>query len=506
MIETLLALYVLCMLGMFAYSLLQLHLTFIHRRLRRAGRGAPVESAKGELPLITVQLPIYNERYVAARLLDCVGKLDYPSDRFEIQVLDDSTDDTPEIVARKLAELTSRGLRAVHLRRTARSGYKAGALRDALPHAAGEFIAIFDADFCPAPDVLRKATPWFRDPRVAAVQLRWGFLNEDYSLLTRLQAFVLRAHFGVEQPARRAWGLFANFNGSGGLWRRSAIDDAGGWRADTITEDLDLSYRAQFKGWRIEFLEHEPCDSELPVDMEGFRSQQFRWMKGGAQNARLHLGRVLRSRLPLLVKLHACGHLLASSFYLLVLATVLLSVPLAAAGNAATQAYTRRYAAAFLLAVPVAAALLHEAQDRPYTAARFLAMLAGWFVFSLGMCLHSASAAFHGWLGGAGEFVRTPKHGIVGARGDWSKSAYVSPGLPTAAWLEVGLMAYVAFGLSAGWVRRDFSFYPVQLMTLSGLGWVFGLSLVHSQRANGRRLAAAGAEAAPEAGPSWRTR
>ncbi len=504
MIETLLALYILCMIGMFAYSLLQLHLTFVHRRLRRRRGSAPAESAPGELPLITVHLPIYNERYVAARLLDCVENLDYPPDRFEIQVLDDSTDDTSEIVARKLAELAARGLRVAHLRRADRSGYKAGALRDALSHAAGEFIAIFDADFCPAPDALRKAIPWFRDPRVAAVQLRWGFLNEGYSFLTRLQAFVLRAHFGVEQPARRARGLFANFNGSGGLWRKAAIEDAGGWRADTITEDLDLSYRVQFKGWRIEFLEHEPCDSELPVEMDGFRSQQFRWMKGGAQNARLHLGSVLRSRLPLLVKLHACAHLLASSFYLLVLGTVVLSVPLGAAGDAATRAYTTRYAVAFLFAIPVAAALLYEAQDRPYTTVRFMAMVAAWFVFSLGMCLHSASAVFQGWRGRAGEFVRTPKYGIVGARGDWSKSAYVSTKLPAVAWLEVGLMVFVALGLVAGWVRRYFAFYPVQLMALGGLGWVLGLSLLHSQKAQGRRLAAAAAaaRATPEAGPA----
>ena len=500
LIETFLALYVLCMLGMLAYSLLQLHLTFIHRRVRRARRSAPVESAPDEWPLVTVQLPIYNERYVANRLLDCVGKLDYPPGRFEIQVLDDSTDDTPELVARKLAELAARGLRVAHLRRTDRSGYKAGALRDALSRAAGEFIAIFDADFCPAPEVLRKAVPWFRDPRVAAVQLRWGFLNEGYSVLTRLQAFVLRVHFFVEQPARRARGLFANFNGSGGLWRRAAIEDAGGWSAETITEDLDLSYRAQFKGWRIEFLEQEPCDSELPVDMDGFRSQQFRWMKGGAQNARLHLGRVLKSRLPFLVKLHACGHLLASSFYLLVLATVLLSVPLSAIGSAATAAYTTRYAFGFLLGIPVAAALMNEAQDRPYTTARFIAMVCGWFVFSLGMCLHSASAVVHGWLGDGGEFVRTPKYGIVGARGDWSMKSYVSRKLPSAAWLEVGLMVFVLIGLVAGWVRREFAFYPVQVMTLIGLLWVFGLSVFHSQKGRGpvstRARAAAAAEPA----------
>jgi len=452
--------------------------------------------------MITVQLPVYNERHVAARLLDCVGNLDYPPDRFEIQVLDDSTDDTPEIVAHKLAALAARGLRVAHLRRTDRKDYKAGALRDALPHAAGEFIAIFDADFCPAPDALRKAVPAFQDPRVAAVQMRWGFLNEEYSLLTRLQAFVLRAHFFVEQPARHARGLFANFNGTAGLWRRAAIEDGGGWSANTVTEDLDLSYRVQFQGWRIEYLEHEPCDSELPVDMDGFRSQQLRWMRGGAQNARLHLGAVLRSRLPWMVKAHACAHLLASSVYLLILAVIVLSVPLGAMGNAVTRAYSHRYAALFLLTIPVAAALLHEAQDRPYTLPRFVALVAAWFLFSLGMTLHFASAAVRGWVGGAGEFVRTPKYGIVGARGEWSASAYAGRKLPAAIWLEAAMMAFLALGLVGGWVSGDFAFYPVQLMAFCGLGWVLGLSLRHSFKAQDRRIAALEARAAPEAGPA----
>jgi hypothetical protein len=279
MTDALLALYLLCLVGVFAYSLLQLHLTYIHWRMRKTPRRAEGGAPPGEWPLVTVQLPIYNERYVARRLLEHVGKLDYPPDRFEIQ-----------------------------------------------------------------------------------------------------------------------------------------------GRADTITEDLDLSYRAQFKGWRIEYLEHDRCESELPVDMDGFRSQQFRWMKGGAQNARLYLGRILRSRLPFLLKLHACAHLLASSIYLLIFGALVLSVPLAAAGGAATRAYTERYAAGFLFAFPVAAALLHEAQDRRYPAGRFMTLLVGWFVFSLGRSLHSAAAAIHGWLGDAGEFVRTPEHGA----GDWSKSSYVS--------------------------------------------------------------------------------
>src|SRR5207248_2724878 len=214
--------------------------------------------------------------------------------------------------------------------------------------------------------------------------------------------------------------------------------------------------------------------------MGAFRAQQLRWRRGGAQNARLHLGAVLRSRLPWMVKAHACAHLLASSVYLLILAVIVLSVPLGAMGNAVTRAYSHRYAALFLLTIPVAAALLHEAQDRPYTLPRFVALVAAWFLFSLGMTLHFASAAVRGWVGGAGEFVRTPKYGIVGARGEWSASAYAGRKLPAAIWLEAAMMAFLALGLVGGWVSGDFAFYPVQLMAFCGLGWVLGLSLRHS--------------------------
>ena len=285
-----------------------------------------------ELPCVTVQLPLYNEQYVAQRLIDAVAQLDYPSHLLQIQVLDDSTDSTPELVAQRVEQYRKEGLWIEHIRREDRSGYKAGALGEALATAEGEFIAVFDADFLPKPDWLMNVIHYFHDPDVGLVQAQWAYLNRHDSLLTRLQGIMLDAHFGIEQSARYASGVFFNFNGTAGIWRRTAIDEAGGWQADTITEDLDLSYRAQLVGWEFVYLRNVQCLSELPADMNAFKNQQRRWSKGGAEVMMKLLSRIWRTKLPnrketqirsslrtLRIKLEASLHLASNLTHLLIL-------------------------------------------------------------------------------------------------------------------------------------------------------------------------------------------
>src|SRR5690554_126757 len=266
------------------YSILQLSLA-IKYKLNQSVEKKPLPKFDPEkAPLVTVQLPMYNEYYVAERVIERVAQLDYPKDKFEIQVLDDSTDETVDVIAKKVKEVSAKyGVDIKHIHRTNRIGYKAGALDSALPDAKGEFVAIFDVDFLPDVDFLQKTMPQFRNPKVGVVQTRWGHINKDYSILTELQAFGLNGHFAIEQGGRNAAGHFINFNGTGGVWRKKCIKDAGGWEHDTLTEDLDLSYRAQIKGWKFNYLEDVIAPAELPITMSALKGQQHRWMKGGAE-------------------------------------------------------------------------------------------------------------------------------------------------------------------------------------------------------------------------------
>lgn len=302
-----------------ALSLYGLHRIWllIHWWLQRRTSAQADPALPEKLPSVTVQLPIFNERFVAQRLLDAVARLDWPADRLEIQVLDDSSDDTSAIVAQRVAHWQEQGLRIRQIHRSQRDGFKAGALAAGLKEANGEFIAIFDADFIPAPDFLTRTIPPFHDPQVGMVQTRWAFCNTEHSWLTGVQALLLGPHFSIEHQVRFQKGLFFNFNGTAGIWRREAIAAAGGWRADTVTEDLDLSYRAQLAGWRFVYLDGYAVPSELPVTLAAFRSQQQRWAKGSVQTARKILPRLLSRNLPFAVKCEAVTHLLANICWLL---------------------------------------------------------------------------------------------------------------------------------------------------------------------------------------------
>ena len=311
-----------CLVLVFIYSLLQLSLSIAYARSkkRKSQEVKPVYNPETALT-VTVQLPMYNEMYVAERIIEAAANFDYPRDKFDIQVLDDSTDETKDLIAKKVAEVAARGIRIEHIHRVDRTGYKAGALDSAMNKVQGEFIAIFDADFVPEKDWLQRTMPYFEtDERIGVVQTRWGHLNKNYSLLTELQAFGLNGHFAAEQGGRNAAGHFINFNGTGGIWRKKCIESAGGWEHDTLTEDLDLSYRAQLRGWKFKYLEDVVAPAELPITMSALKAQQHRWMKGGAECFVKMWKTILTFKnVRLSNRIHGMAHLFNSSVFMFIL-------------------------------------------------------------------------------------------------------------------------------------------------------------------------------------------
>lgn len=309
---TIIVIYTIAIVLIFMYSLAQLNLLYNYLSSKKANKDCETFdlSKSEEVPFVTIQLPVFNEMYVMDRLLENIALIDYPKDKLEIQVLDDSTDETVETTKLQIEKIQNTGLDIKHITRTDRSGFKAGALKEGLKIAKGEFIAIFDADFLPKPNWLKCTIPYFKDEQIGVVQTRWSHINRNYSLLTKIQAFALDAHFTLEQVGRNSKGHFINFNGTAGIWRKECIIDAGNWEGDTLTEDLDLSYRAQLKNWKFKYLEDVETPAELPVVISAARSQQFRWNKGGAENFRKMLKRVITSKnISSKTKIHGLLHL-----------------------------------------------------------------------------------------------------------------------------------------------------------------------------------------------------
>ncbi|HEY5619495.1 MAG TPA: cellulose synthase family protein [Vicinamibacterales bacterium] len=378
------------------------------------------------LPAVTVQLPIYNEMYVADRLIDAVCQLDYPRDLLEIQVLDDSTDETTIIAERAVRRHAQAGVNITFLHRTDRRGFKAGALEAGLKVASGDYIAIFDADFLPPPDFLRRTIHFFTDSQVAMVQARWGHINEDYSLLTKIQAILLDGHFVLEHGGRNRAGLFFNFNGTAGIWRRTAIDDAGGWQHDTLTEDLDLSYRAQLRGWRFVFLHDLVSPAEVPVEMNAFKSQQHRWAKGSIQTCRKVLPAVLRSNLPLGVKAEAFFHLTANFNYLLMCVLSVLMAP------SMVIRYNMGWYEMLLIDVPLFFAATasvanfymvcqRELHKDWVTRLKYLPFLMS---IGIGLTVNNTKAVLEALFRKETEFARTPKYRIEAQADEWIGKKY----------------------------------------------------------------------------------
>jgi len=458
----------------------------LHLYLKHRDRARRPAARFDELPVLTVQLPVFNEMYVVERLIDAVCAFDYPRERLEIQVLDDSTDETTAIARRRVEERRKEGFDIVCLHRTDRTGFKAGALHAGLNRARGELVAIFDADFVPRPDFARRLVDHFADPSVGMVQARWGHLNRDHSALTRVQSIFLDGHFIIEHTARNRSGRFFNFNGTAGIWRRSCIADAGGWQHDTLTEDLDLSYRAQMRGWRFVFLPDEVAPAELPVEMGAFKSQQHRWAKGSIQTARKLLPQILRSSLPLRVKTETVFHLTANVGYVLMVLLALLVVPavwlrkgfspgLILAVDLPLLVFSTVSVAAFYLVAE------REALGRLRGGGRWLPFL---MAIGIGLSINNSRAVLEALRGQDSEFRRTPKYNLGRGESLGSRRYRITVNRDT--WIEAAFAAYFTLAVVAAAIAGLWAAVPFLMLFQIGFAYTAGLTLVQATRRVGR--------------------
>ena len=432
------------------------------------------------LPAVTVQLPIYNELFVAKRLIQSVSQLDYPADKLQIQVLDDSTDETLDICLEQVRILKEQGLNIQYIHRKDRTGFKAGALKHGLESANGELVAIFDADFMPDPDFLKKTVPYFIDEKIGMVQTRWEHLNEDFSLLTKAQAFGLAGHFVIEQTGRNTSGYFINFNGTAGVWRKICIEDAGNWQADTLTEDLDLSYRAQLKGWKFLFLNDVSTPSELPAEVNALKSQQFRWTKGAVETAIKILPRVWKSELPFHLKVHSTFHLTNNFVYPFILLLALLNTPLIIIKREVPDLqiyfiiftiFVLSFWASFFFYTFAQRGIYHDWKKRLLL---FPLFMSG----SMGFSINNSRAVIEALLRRKSPFVRTPKFKLIGKQGQISNKVY-QVALDKTVLVELFMAVYSCIGLIVAIYYWELGILPFMFMFFAGYSLVGYLSIKH---------------------------
>jgi len=412
--DVLMSFYTLMLVLVSLYGLHRYILVYLYYRHRRNTPKPMGEFA--DLPVVTIQLPMYNERTVARRIIEKTCEIDYPREKMHIQVLDDSTDDTVHIAAKAVEEARAKGFDIEYIHRDNRSGFKAGALTNGMKTCRGEFITIFDSDFIPATDILQRSMQYFTDPKVCVVQTRWDHLNRTDSWLTRTQAIFLDGHFVIEHIARNRSERFMSFNGTAGTWRKCAIDDAGGWHHDTLTEDLDLSYRAQLKGWKFIFLPELTAPAELPPEMCAFKAQQHRWTKGGAQTTLKLLPKIMLSKAPLKVKIEAFFHLTSFTLHLYMCLLVMMLFP-AMYIRATTGGTTGMWHSIFDITVFTLATMsanVFYVASQLFTRGSFIESIKYMPVMmalGVGMCVSNAKAVLEAFFGQKSDFVRTPKHG-----------------------------------------------------------------------------------------------
>jgi cellulose synthase/poly-beta-1,6-N-acetylglucosamine synthase-like glycosyltransferase len=468
--------YTAVLLGLSIYGLHRYLIVYLYLKNKR---NVPVPAGHfDKLPRVTVQLPIFNELYVVERLLDAVSKLDYPRELLDVQVLDDSTDETRELANKLVENLRALGLDISHVHRVDRTGYKAGALENGLQSAKGEYILILDADFVPAPDVLQKTIHFFTNEKVGMIQTRWGHLNRTYSILTRVQAMFLDGHLLLEQTGRNRSGRFINFNGTAGVWRKSCIVDAGGWQHDTLTEDLDLSYRAQIKGWKFVFLPNLVTPAELPVDMNGFKSQQHRWTKGSIQTCRKLLPAVWRANLPLKVKLEGTVHL-TSNYAFLLLAFICVLMHPGADGGTHNMWHTILLDIPIFITGSMPAIVFYIVSQRelyPRSWWREILYLPALIALTIGLAVNNAWAVIQGMVGATGEFTRTPKYGIQTKTQSWKKSKY-SVAKNILPLVEVSFAIYFIYFLTHEIILANWYAVPFLSLFASGFTYVALCSL-----------------------------
>jgi len=474
--------YSLSLLMIFLYALAQLNLLINYIRSKKECNKCETFDFKDQnnIPKVTIQLPMYNEMYVVERLMEQISKIEYPKNKLEIQVLDDSTDESVDVTAKEVEKLKNLGFDIQHIRREIRTGFKAGALKEGLEIAKGEFIAIFDADFLPDPNFLYQTIPYFKNDKIGVVQTRWGHINRDFSILTRIQAFALDAHFTLEQVGRNSKGHFINFNGTAGVWRKACIIDAGNWEGDTLTEDLDLSYRSQLKGWEFKYLEDVISPAELPIAVSAAKSQQFRWNKGGAENFRKMKWKVLFSKTtPFRTKAHCIIHLLNSTMFLNVFLIAILSIPMLYIKN-----HTMHFHAYFTVmsAFVISSVIFFVCYWVMYRKLqgsgiksffKYMIDFFSFFTLALGFSFHNTIAVIEGHLGKKSAFVRTPKFNISGINQNWKSNKYIVNSLSFTNVIEGILVVYFIFGLYSAFHLNDYGLFFFHMMLVCGFGYVF---------------------------------
>src|SRR3954466_4599048 len=463
--------YLSVLIGLSAYGVHRYFIIYLYLKNRK--RPPAPDGYFEYLPKVTVQLPIFNEVYVAERLLLSVSELDYPRELLQIQVLDDSTDETRQITASCAEDLRQRGFNVQLIHRLDRTGFKAGALGAGLAAAEGEFLCILDADFVPQKDLLKQTIHFFTNPKIGMIQTRWGHLNRGYSLLTRMQAIFLDGHLLLEQTARSRSGRFFNFNGTAGLWRRSCIEQSGGWQADTLCEDLDLSYRAQLAGWKFIYLADVVTPAELPVDMNGFKSQQHRWTKGSVQTCKKLLPTVWRSRLPFAIKLEATAHLMSNFAYLLLAVLCVLLHP-STGGPQATWVRTLLLDVPIFMTASVSVAVFYICAQRelhPRTWMKEILLLPALLALGVGLSINNARAVLEAVFNHKSDFARTPKYGIERKSQAWRSCKY----MPLKSLLPIAEMAFAVYFSYFVWfaiVNHQFLSVPFLLMFQGGFLYV----------------------------------
>jgi len=455
-----------------------------------------------ELPRVTIQLPIFNEQFVIDRLIEAVCAMDYPPDKLEIQVLDDSTDETTEVASGIVARYAALGHPIVYIHRTNRHGYKAGALDAGLKVASGEFVAIFDADFVPPTDWLMKVIHHFAETEIGMVQTRWTHLNRDYSLLTRIEAILLDGHFVLEHGARARSGDFFNFNGTAGMWRRKAISDGGGWQHDTLTEDTDLSYRSQMAGWKFKYLPEIECPSELPIEMTAFKTQQARWAKGLIQTSIKVLPMMFKSNVPRRIKIEAVYHLTANLSYPLMIVMSALLIP------AMICRFYQGWFQMLLIDVPLftassaSIAVFYLASQRelyPKTWMRTFLYLPFLMALGIGLTVTNTKAVMEALLGIKSAFVRTPKYRVA-VKGEKSQAAKYRKRLVLAPWIELFIGCYFLAAIVYTFSNQNYFTAPFLILFVLGY-WYTGLMSLLQGRFERWRTGANTDESSPKPFP-----
>ncbi|MDA3843503.1 MAG: glycosyltransferase family 2 protein [Candidatus Kapabacteria bacterium] len=472
--------YVLALTVLFGFGMHGLYMLYYFHKTAHINHKA--DELTDNFPVVTVQLPMFNEMYVVERLIRAVCEINYPIDKLEIQVLDDSTDETVELSKKLTEEFKAKGYDIKHIQRVDRTGYKAGALKEGMSTARGEFIAIFDADFVPNEDFLMKTIPHFADEGIGCVQTRWEHLNEDYSMLTRAQALALDGHFVIEQQIRNKAGFFINFNGTAGVWRKTTIEDAGNWQADTLTEDLDLSYRAQLNGWKFIFLPDVSSPAELPADINALKTQQFRWTKGAIETAKKILPRVLKSNLSLKLKMECTVHLTSNIVFPFIIVVALMNIPIVLIKNqiggldgyyTLLSIFVLASASTFLFYMYAQRAIHLDWRRRILL---FPIFLGG----SMGFAVNNTKAVLEALFNIKTGFARTPKYKIETGKDKWQKKKYVGRKIGGTVYFELFMTLYFIVGIGISAYYMEIAAIPFQLLFLWGFGAVGFMSLKHA--------------------------